>query len=92
MSDASRDLVITGCTAMVHGADESIEFLDDATIVVRDGVIESITADGSAPAAGGAERIDARGQVDMHQAPIGEGQHLAAQVALVMGEDHLWTR
>ena len=61
MSDSPADLVITGCTALVHGAEEAIEFLDDATIVVRDGVIESVTT-GPADARGG-ERIDARGQV-----------------------------
>jgi 5-methylthioadenosine/S-adenosylhomocysteine deaminase len=67
MSDAPADLVITGCTALVHGDQEEIEFLDDATIVVRDGVIESVTT-GSANAAdvaGVGERIDARGHVAM---------------------------
>ena len=44
MTDAAADLVITGCTALVHGEQEGIEFLEDATIVVRDGVIESVTA------------------------------------------------
>jgi 5-methylthioadenosine/S-adenosylhomocysteine deaminase len=63
VTDAAADLVITGCTALVHGEQEAIEFLDDATIVVRDGVIESVT---TGPADGGrGERIDARGHVAM---------------------------
>lgn len=64
MSDSDIDLVITGCTALVHDTDEGIGFLDDATIVVRDGVIESVTG-GAAADGGGGERIDARGQVAM---------------------------
>ena len=52
MSDAVADLVITGCTALVHGELEAIEFLAHATIVVRDGVIESVTA-GPADGRGG---------------------------------------
>lgn len=70
MSDSTAGLVITGCTALVHGADEAIEFLDEATIVVRGGVIESVTAGPAAEAGvagvgGAGERIDARGQVAM---------------------------
>jgi 5-methylthioadenosine/S-adenosylhomocysteine deaminase len=75
MTNVGANLVITGCTALVHGADEAIEFLDDATLVVREGVIESVRAGSAAPdaaadAAGtdmlaGAERIDAHGQVAM---------------------------
>jgi 5-methylthioadenosine/S-adenosylhomocysteine deaminase len=61
--ESPGDLVITGCTALVHDEQEGIDFLDDATIVVRDGVIESVTT-GSADAGGG-EHIDARGQVAM---------------------------
>ena len=58
------NLVITGCTALVHDADEGIAFVENATIVVRDGVIESVTAGGVADNGVG-ERIDARGQVAM---------------------------
>ncbi len=64
MSSSPANLVITGCTALMHGEQEAIEFLEDATIVVRDGVIESVTAGGSADDGAG-ERIDARGQVAM---------------------------
>lgn len=72
MTSPAADLVITGCTALVHGEDESIGFLEDATIVVRDGVIVSVStgsagaaADAAAEAAGAREHIDARGQVAM---------------------------
>ncbi|MGW1670863.1 amidohydrolase [Streptomyces sp. NPDC002324] len=59
------DLVITGCTALVHDEHEGITFVENAAIVVRDGVIESIgPAEETAPVAT-AERIDARGQVAM---------------------------
>jgi 5-methylthioadenosine/S-adenosylhomocysteine deaminase len=63
MPDRPADLVITGCTALVHGSDEAIELLEDATIVVRDGVIESVSTGQPAPQA--RELIDARGQVAM---------------------------
>lgn len=63
MHDAPADLVITSCTALVHDPDERIGFLDDATIIIRDGVIESVTSGPSTIEA--AERIDARGQVAM---------------------------
>lgn len=33
----AADLVITGCTVLVHDDDEAIRFEADATIVVRDG-------------------------------------------------------
>jgi 5-methylthioadenosine/S-adenosylhomocysteine deaminase len=50
VSSSAADLVITGCTALVHGEQEAIEFLADATIVVRGGVIESVTAGPAAAA------------------------------------------
>src|SRR6185503_10924689 len=59
------DLAITGCTALVHDDQEGIGFLEDATIVVRDGVIESVTAGPADGVAEAAERIDARGLVAM---------------------------
>jgi 5-methylthioadenosine/S-adenosylhomocysteine deaminase len=70
MRDAPADLVISGCTALVHDDQEGIAFLEDATIVVRGGVIESVTTgpvDGkdAAVEAGVGKRIDARGQVAM---------------------------
>jgi 5-methylthioadenosine/S-adenosylhomocysteine deaminase len=57
------DLVITGCTALVHDDTERIGFLEDAAIVVRDGVVEAVTASVDTTALPAAERIDARGQV-----------------------------
>src|SRR5688500_19763718 len=57
------DLVVTRCTALVHEEDEGIAFEENATIVVRDGLIESVStgqADVEAE-----ERIDAHGQVAM---------------------------
>jgi 5-methylthioadenosine/S-adenosylhomocysteine deaminase len=63
MGSPPADLVITGCTALVHDDDERVTFLENATIVVRDGVIESVT---TGPAEVEAlERIDAGGQVAM---------------------------
>lgn len=63
MSSDPADLVITRCTALVHDTDEGITFLGDATIVVRDGVIESVSSDPTDIDA--RERIDANGQVAM---------------------------
>ncbi|WP_030784038.1 amidohydrolase [Streptomyces sp. NRRL S-920] len=63
------DLVITGCTALTHRPDGEILFVEDATIVVREGVIASLTAPGAEPgqdpAGPGAavEHIDGRGTV-----------------------------
>ncbi|MEU6377894.1 amidohydrolase [Streptomyces sp. NPDC046909] len=61
MTDSPADLVITGCTALVHDDQERVGFEENATIVVRDGVIESVTIGTEPPPA--SERIDARGQV-----------------------------
>ena len=61
MTDSPADLVITGCTALVHDDEERIGFEENATIAVRDGVIESVTTTREPPPA--AEHIDARGQV-----------------------------
>ncbi|MEU3795520.1 amidohydrolase [Streptomyces fructofermentans] len=59
----AADLIITRCTALVHDDHEGIGFVEDATVVVRDGLVESVTA---GPAgAGAAETIDAHGQVAM---------------------------
>lgn len=63
MTDAEADLVITGCTALVHDDQEGIGFEENATIVVRDGAIESVGTGAAHVAA--KEVIDARGQVAM---------------------------
>src|SRR5882757_3889699 len=57
------DLVITGCTALVHDEHEGIAFVEDASIVVRGGVIEAVA--GGDPGVDAVQRIDARGQVAM---------------------------
>ncbi|MGW0575095.1 amidohydrolase [Streptomyces sp. NPDC002920] len=64
-SRVAADLVIVGCTVLVHDEREEAGFREDAAIVVRDGVVEAVL--GAAEAAGvpAAERIDARGQVAM---------------------------
>ncbi|MFJ5777189.1 amidohydrolase [Streptomyces sp. NPDC093094] len=63
MSQPPADLVITGCTVLVHDDQERIGFQEDAAIVVRDGIVAAVT--GAADAAGvpAAERVDGRGQV-----------------------------
>ncbi len=61
---APADLVITGCTALLHTDDgEGIEFAEDASIAVRGGTIEAIGVGVDLPDA--VERIDARGQLAM---------------------------
>ncbi|WP_434588495.1 amidohydrolase [Streptomyces sp. A5-4] len=61
------DLVITGCTALVPGAggDGGIDFVEDAAVVVRDGVIQAVTSAQDVADLPSAERIDARGQLAM---------------------------
>ncbi|MFG2499584.1 amidohydrolase [Streptomyces sp. NPDC048441] len=56
------DLVITGCTALVHDAEDQVGFLDDAALVVRDGLIEAVTTTPDVAGLPATERIDARGQ------------------------------
>lgn len=66
MTDSPADLVITGCTVLVHDDQERVGFEENATIVVRDGVIESVTTSPESPPAAehlDAEHLDARGQV-----------------------------
>ncbi|MEU1148537.1 amidohydrolase [Streptomyces sp. NPDC005863] len=58
------DLVVTGCTALTHDARGEIVFVDDATIVVREGRIASVTAGApDDPPANAAEHLDGRGTV-----------------------------
>lgn len=65
MTDAPADLIITGCTVLVHDDQERIGFQEDAAIVVRDGVVESVTTAAEAGQRPAVERVDARGQVAM---------------------------
>ncbi|MFG3321894.1 amidohydrolase [Streptomyces sp. NPDC048171] len=57
------DLVITGCTVLVHDDGERIGFEEDAAIVVRDGAVDSVTTAAAVTGLAAADRIDARGQV-----------------------------
>ncbi|MFJ9866514.1 amidohydrolase [Streptomyces sp. NPDC101165] len=65
MSASPADLVVTGCTVLVHDEKERIAFREDAAIVVREGVIEAVTTAAAAEGLAAAERIEARGQVAM---------------------------
>lgn len=63
MSDSPADLLIAGCTVLVHDDHERIRFEQDAAIVVRDGRVESVTSAADVVGLAAVERIDARGQV-----------------------------
>ena len=65
MTSSPADLIITGCTVLTHDDHERIGFEKDAAIVVRGGVVESVTSAAAAADLAAAERIDARGQVAM---------------------------
>ncbi|WP_327684832.1 amidohydrolase [Streptomyces sp. NBC_00467] len=59
------DLVIDGCTALVHDDSGQIHFAQDAAVVVRRGVIDAVTSTREAASIEAAERIDGRGQLAM---------------------------
>ncbi|MFI8239877.1 amidohydrolase [Streptomyces sp. NPDC085866] len=65
MSASPADLVVTGCTVLVHDEEERIGFREDAAIVVREGAIEAVTTAAAAADLAAMERIEARGQVAM---------------------------
>jgi len=65
MTESPADLIITGCTVLVHDDQERIGFEEDAAVVVRDGLVESVTTAAAVEGAPAVERIDARGQVAM---------------------------
>ncbi|GGR92854.1 hydrolase [Streptomyces aureoverticillatus] len=56
------DLIIMGCTALVHDSAEGVGFAEDAAIVVRDGVIADVTTTDGVARLDAVERVDARGQ------------------------------
>ncbi len=66
-ADAGRpaDLVIDRCTALVHGDGGEIDFVRDAAVVVRDGLIDAVTSAQDAASVEAGERIDGRGQLAM---------------------------
>ncbi|MCK1819914.1 amidohydrolase [Streptomyces sp. XM83C] len=57
------DLLITGCTVLVHDDAGQIGFREDAAVVVRDGTIDAVVAASEAEGVAAAERIDGRGLV-----------------------------
>ncbi|MEJ8656524.1 MULTISPECIES: amidohydrolase [Streptomyces] len=59
------DLVVEGCTVLVHGQDGTIRFEEDSAVVVRDGAITDVTSAVTAAALPAHERIDARGRLAM---------------------------
>ena len=62
-TEAAADLIITPCTVLVHDDQERIGFREDAAIVVRDGLVASVTSAADAVGLAAVERLDARGQV-----------------------------
>ncbi|MYX96149.1 amidohydrolase family protein [Streptomyces sp. SID486] len=65
-SASPADLVVTGCTVLVHeGYDdaEQIAFREDAALVVREGAIDAVTTAAAAREVPAATRIEAHGQV-----------------------------
>ncbi|WP_427923129.1 amidohydrolase [Streptomyces sp. cg40] len=62
-TEAAADLIITRCTVLVHDDQERIAFREDAAIVVRDGLVASVTSAADVAGLAALERIDARGQI-----------------------------
>lgn len=62
-SPEPADLVVTGCTVLVHDDRERGGFGQDRAVVVRDGIVDSVTTAAAAAAVPAADRIDARGRV-----------------------------
>ena len=58
-------IVIESCTALIHDVDGLVTFLDDATIVIDEGVISAISSGVRRGSMAAAERIDGRGRVAM---------------------------
>ncbi|MDH6552020.1 amidohydrolase [Streptomyces sp. SAI-041] len=63
MTPSPAGLIISPCTVLTHDDQERVGFAQDAAIVVRDGVIESVTSSARAEGMPAVERIDARGQI-----------------------------
>lgn len=70
-SASPADLVVTGCTVLVHeereedGEDGRIGFREEAALVVRDGLIDAVTTAAAARDVPAVQRIEARGQIAM---------------------------
>ncbi|MFI8068493.1 amidohydrolase family protein [Streptomyces sp. NPDC086033] len=63
MTPSPAGLIITPCTVLTHDDQEQVEFVHDAAIVVREGVVESVISSARAEELPAAERIDGRGQI-----------------------------
>ncbi|GAA1429815.1 amidohydrolase [Streptomyces thermospinosisporus] len=57
------ELVISGCTVLVHDDGGAVGFVEDAAIVVRDGTVAEVTRAGAVAGRQAGEWIDGRGQV-----------------------------
>ncbi|MEY9990537.1 5-methylthioadenosine/S-adenosylhomocysteine deaminase [Streptomyces sp. V4I8] len=62
-AEAPADLVITGCTVLLHDDQERIGFAENAAIVVHGGVVEAVTTAAAVRDRPAVERLDAAGQV-----------------------------
>ncbi|MCF1598527.1 amidohydrolase [Streptomyces muensis] len=62
-AEAPADLIITGCTVLLHDDQERIGFEEDAAIVVRGGVVETVTTADAVRDRPAVERLEASGQV-----------------------------
>ncbi|WP_329290589.1 amidohydrolase [Streptomyces pseudovenezuelae] len=63
MTPSPAGLIISPCTVLTHDDQERVGFTQDAAIVVRDGVVASVTSSARAAELPAVERIDARGQI-----------------------------
>ncbi|MEV8090134.1 amidohydrolase [Streptomyces nigra] len=63
MTPPPADLVITRCTVLTHDEQETIGFAEDASILVRDGIVEAVVSGAEAGGVPARERIDAHGQI-----------------------------
>ncbi len=61
--ESPAGLIITGCTVLTHDDQGETGFLENAAVVVRDGVVEEVTDAGAVAGRAADEWIDARGQV-----------------------------
>lgn len=62
-AEAPADLIVTGCTVLLHDDQERIGFEENAAIVVRGGVVEAVTTADAVRDRPAVERLDAAGQV-----------------------------
>ncbi|WP_052032576.1 amidohydrolase [Streptomyces viridochromogenes] len=62
-AEAPADLVITGCTVLVHDDQERTGFEENAAIVVRGGVVDAVTTAAAVRDLPAVERLEAPGQV-----------------------------